>query len=210
MPNWCSNGVRIRHNDPMKIKLLKDACLEEKFCNFAIPVPAALKDTMAGSYGDEAKQRALEQQEADNLAKYGYKNWYDFCTNEWGTKWDVQFDSCEVSDDGLELTGSFESAWAPPVGVYDALTAEGYEVTAYYYEPGMCFVGKYDNGDDECLEFGGETSKTVRDAIGEELDDYFCISEQMAEYEEENEEPEEELTEWYKEGVEQTKLTPHQ
>ena len=207
MPNWCSNGVRIRHQDPMKIKLLKDACLEEGFCNYAIPVPAALKDTMAGAYGDEAKQRALEQQEADNLAKYGYKNWYDFCVNEWGTKWDVQFDGCEVSDDGLELTGSFESAWAPPVGVYSALVQEGYDVVAYYNEPGMAFVGKYDNGDDECLDYGGYTSKTVRDAIGEDLDDYFGISEQMAEYEEEEEQ--DELVEWYDEGVESKGLVPH-
>ena len=208
MPNWCSNGVRIRHSDPMKIKLLKDACLEEGFCNFAIPVPQDLKDTIAGWSGDPVEQAENERKEKANLAKYGVKNWYDFCVNQWGTKWDVQFDSIDVSDDGLELTGSFESAWAPPVGAYDALVANGYEVLGYYYEPGMCFVGKYEDGCDDCMEFGGETSTTVRDAIGEELDDYFCISEQMAEYEEENSE-DDELTEWYKEGVEQNNLEPH-
>ena len=206
MPNWCQNGVTIRHQDPMKIKLLKDACLEEGFCNYAIPVPAALKDTMAGAYGDADKQAALEQQEADNLAKYGYKNWYDFCVDEWGTKWDVQFDSIEVSDDGLELTGSFDSAWAPPIGVYSALVQEGYDVVAYYNEPGMVFCGKYDNGADDYYEYGGFNSKNVRDEIGEELDDYFCISEQMAEYEEEEVD---ELVEWYEEGVETQGLEPH-
>ena len=198
MPNWCQNGVTIRHKDPMKIKLLNDAVHEEGFCNFAIPVPAALKDTLAGAYGDADKQAALEAQTAANLEKYGYGNWYDFCVNEWGTKWDVQFDSCEVSDDGLELTGSFDSAWAPPVGVYNALVDQGFEVTAYYFEPGMCFVGKYEDGDDNCYEFGGESSATVRDAIGDELDDYFCISEQMAEYEEEEKE---EVQIWYEDGV---------
>ena len=206
MPNWCQNGVTIRHQDPMKIKLLKDACLNEGFCNYAIPVPAALKDTMAGAYGDADKQAALEQQEADNLAKYGYKNWYDFCVDEWGTKWDVQFDSIEVSDDGLELTGSFDSAWAPPIGVYSALVQEGYDVVAYYNEPGMVFCGKYDNGADDYYEYGGFTSKNVRDEIGEELDDYFCISEQMAEYEEEEVD---ELVEWYNDGVEAQNLEPH-
>lgn len=202
MPNWCSNGVRIRHTDPMKIKLLKDAALEEKFCNFAIPVPQSLKDTTAGFSGDPVEQAANEAKEKANLEQYGYKNWYDFCVDEWGTKWDVQFDSCEVSDDGLELEGSFESAWAPPIGVYDALVNEGYEVEAYYYEPGMCFVGKYDNGSDDCYDFGGHDSTTVRDAIGDELDDYFCISEQMAEYEDENKE---EFQVWYEEGVESLK-----
>ena len=191
MPNWCSNGVRIRHNDPMKIKLLKDACLEEGFCDFAIPCPQELKDAVANS---DVNKPLLE--------KYGYSNWYDFCTSNWGTKWDVQFDSCEVSDDGLELTGSFESAWAPPTGCYEALVDEGYDVVAYYNEPGMCFVGKYDNGCDDCFEYSGETSATVRDTIGEDLDDYFCISEQMYEYEQEEKD---EVQVWYEEGVESLK-----
>ena len=202
MPNWCSNGVRIRHSDPMKIKLLKDASLEEGFCNFAIPVPQALRDTTAGFYGNNEKQKELEAQQASNIAEYGYSNWYDFCTDRWGTKWDVQFDSCEVSEDGLEISGSFESAWAPPCGVYEALVDQGYEVVAYYYEPGMCFVGKYDNGCDDCFEYGGETSATVRDVIGEELDDYFDISGQMAEYEEEEKE---EVQVWYEDGVKKLK-----
>ena len=202
MPNWCSNGVRIRHSDPMKIKLLKDACLEEGFCNFAIPVPTALTETMAGSFGDSDKQAELERKTAENVAKYGYGNWYDFCTNQWGTKWDVQFDSCEVSDDGLELTGSFESAWAPPTGCYEALVDEGYDVIGYYHEPGMAYVGKYDNGCDDCFEYGGESSATVRDTIGEDLDDYFCISEMMAEYEEEEKD---DVQVWYEEGVESLK-----
>lgn len=198
MPNWCNNGVTIRHTDPAKIQQLKDAALGEGFCNYAIPVPAELKDTMAGAYGDSEKQAALEAQTAANIEKYGYGNWYDFCVNEWGTKWDVQFDSIEVSDDGLMLEGSFDSAWAPPIGVYEALVDNGYDVVAYYNEPGMVFCGKFDNGNDDYYEYGGYTSANVRDAIGDELDDYFCISEQMAEYEEEEKE---EVQIWYEDGV---------
>jgi hypothetical protein len=41
------------------------------------------------------------------------------------------------------------------------------------------------DGEDECFEYGGQTSETVRDYIGEELDDYFGISEEMAQYEDE-------------------------
>jgi hypothetical protein len=62
---------------------------------------------------------------------------------------------------------------------------------AFYYEPGMQFVGKWDNGVDDYIEYGGEDSTTVRDTIGEELDDYFGISDSMAEWEEENAEEEE-------------------
>jgi hypothetical protein len=50
----------------------------------------------------------------------------------------------------------------------------------------MQFVGKWADGVDEYYELGGEDSTTVREYIGEELDDYFCISESMADWEAEN------------------------
>jgi len=84
----------------------------------------------------------------------------------------------------------------------EALTEQGFEVTLYYYEPGMGFCGKWQDGDDEYIEYTDENSETVRAAIGDELDDMFGISESMADYEAENEEEEEELTEWIKEGIE--------
>jgi hypothetical protein len=77
-------------------------------------------------------------------------------------------------------------------------------VTLYYYEPGMGFVGKWEDGCDDYYEYAGENSNTVRVAIGDELDDMFGISESMAEYEAENEE--EELTEWIKDGKEKLGL----
>ena len=207
MPNWCNNRVVISHPDTAKLEALVGSIKEGKFLNHICPVPEDLQIT-AGFLGETEAQKELERQEQENLKKYGVKNWYDFCVNRWGTKWDVDCQGVDVSEDGTNVTASFESAWAPPIGVYEYLVDDGFEVTAFYYEPGMCFAGKWEDGCDECYEFGGETSKTVRDAIGEELDDYFCISESMAEYEEENED-DEELTEWYKDGVEQAGLEPH-
>jgi hypothetical protein len=189
MPNWCNNGVTITHSDPAKISALADAMAAGKFLNHIIPVPQSLMDTLAGSYGDDERQKLLEAQTADNIAKYGYSNWYDFCVSRWGTKWDVDCSgTIEIADDGHTIHASFDSAWSPPINVYEAMVEQGYEVIGHYYEPGMCFVGKWDNGYDECYELGGYDSKTVRDAIGEELDDYWCISENMAEWEAENEE----------------------
>jgi hypothetical protein len=43
----------------------------------------------------------------------------------------------------------------------------------------------------------------VRDVIGDELDDFWGISESMAEYESENEE---ELTQWIRDGAEKREL----
>lgn len=205
MPNWCNNSVTITHEDPAKMSALVEAMNDNKFCNFARPVPADLSDTISGSFGDSEKQAALEAQTARNIETHGYGNWYDFCVNRWGTKWEVDTKD-SVDFDGQTVTASFDSAWSPPTGVYQALVDDGYDVVAYYYEPGMGYLGKFDNGFDETFEISGETSQTVRSVIGAELDDMFNISESMAEYEAENEDTEE-LTEWIKDGVEAKEKT---
>jgi hypothetical protein len=185
MPNWCNNNVTISHSDPAKIEALAAAVREGKFCNFVKPVPESLH-IVAGRVGDstDPKQIELEAQEQANLETHGYATWYDFCVNEWSTKWDV--DSYEGENTQVEngvLEFGFDSAWSPPIGIYEALVDQGYAVIAYYNEPGMGFVGKWDNGVDDCVEYHGQTSDTVRDYIGEELDDMYAISESMAEYE---------------------------
>jgi hypothetical protein len=194
MPNWCNNTVEINHTDPAKMYALVEAINEGKFCNFAIPVPESLH-IVAGRAGadDTPEQKALVEAEDRNLAQHGYKNWWDFCTNEWGTKWDVDpYEPVEYDDahDKRGITFGFDSAWAPPTGVYEALMDQGYSVRAYYYEPGMAFCGIHDENGDDCYDIGGMTSETVKDAIPEALDEMFGISETIAEYEEEENENE--------------------
>jgi hypothetical protein len=159
----------------------------------------------SGRLGDGEEQRELERKTAENIEKYGVANWYDFNVANWGTKWEIGGDgaTAEIEEDGLSFSAPFESAWSPPTGVCEALVEQGFEVTLYYYEPGMGFVGKWEDGCDDYYEYSGENSQTIRAAIGDELDDMFGISESMAEYEAENEE--EELTEWLKDGVDQKK-----
>jgi hypothetical protein len=188
MPNWCNNRVVISHEDTAKLEALASAIKEGKFCNHVIPVPESLH-IVAGRVSDEAEQKKLEEDTARNIAVHGYGNWYDFCVNEWGTKWDIDpYDpsDVEIRDNTIEF--GFDSAWAPPIGIYQALVDAGFVVEATYYEPGMGYVGRWYMGDDDCIEYGGETSTTVREVIGEELDDEYGISESMAEWEEDNEE----------------------
>ena len=188
MPNWCNNRVVISHEDTAKLEALVSAIKEGKFCNHVIPVPESLH-IVAGMVSDEAEQKKLEEDTARNIAVHGYGNWYDFCVNEWGTKWDVDpYDPADVQIRNNTIEFGFDSAWAPPTGIYQALVEQGFEVEATYYEPGMAFVGRWYMGDDDCIEFGSETSATVREVIGEELDDEYGISESMAEWEEDNEE----------------------
>lgn len=188
MPNWCNNGITLRHADPAMIDRVikgKEGLLME-----FLPTPQELVDTVAGFMGED-KRVAHEAQQAANIEKYGFKDWYDWNVNNWGTKWDFSLENVERVDANT-VTAAFDSAWAPPTDAYRKLCELGFEIEAMYYEPGMAFVGKFSGDesycDDECYEYGGETSETVRDAIGAELDDYFGISESMKEWEEENEE----------------------
>ena len=199
MPNWCNNVATLQATKA-RIDTVVAGAAGDGVLQALIPVPEELRDTISGSFGDADKQAALEAQTAANIEKYGYGNWYDFCVNEWGTKWDL----CDVQVNRIDdetVTLSFETAWAPPIEAYEKLLAMGFAIEAFYYEPGMCFVGKWADGFDDCIEFSGYDSKTVRDAIGDELDDMFNVSESMAEWEDENEE-DEELYTWVKEGAE--------
>jgi len=186
MPNWCSNGITLRHADPAMIQRAAKAFQAGQFLQEFIPCPKELLETVSGFVGED-KQAAHEAQQAANLEKYGYITWYEHNINEWGTKWDVESDNVEIADANT-LTAGFDSAWAPPTNAYERLMDLGFEIEAFYYEPGMAFVGKWQDGIDDCHEYGGYDSTTVREAIGAELDDYFGISESMAEWEAENQE----------------------
>ena len=183
MPNWCNNGITLRHADPAMIDRAMNA--KNGLLMEFIPTPKPLLETMAGSFGDGDKQRKLEEQEAENLKVFGFKNWYDWNIANWGTKWDFALENIDREDPNT-VTAAFDSAWAPPIDAYAKLEALGFEVKAMYYEPGMAFVGKYADGCDECIEYSAYTADTVREAIGAELDDYFGISEEMAQYDEED------------------------
>ncbi len=199
MPNWCNNNLVLEHDDPAMITRAKEALDRGEFLQEFIPVPKELTETMAGSYGDEDKQKALEDQTRANIEKYGYGNWYDYCVGEWGTKWDVGGDGqTDVHPEGRMLHTSFDSAWSPPVNAYQKLEALGFRVEAQFYEPGMAFAGTYSDGNCDDVSLEGMSADEVEQNYPE-LDECFGISESIREYERENEE---ELTQWIKEGKE--------
>ena len=206
MPNWCSNSITVRSSQQREITRLVEAFREGNFCDAVIPVPEILKNPeTTTSYGDPDKQAAADAVREAATVATGYQSWYDFCVARWGTKWDVGSDgSIEVDEDGLGFSASFDSAWSPPTGVFEALVEQGFEVVAYYYEPGMCFAGKWDNGIDDCYSEWGD-SQGAKDTLPEDLDDMFGISESQAEYEEE-ERLQDDLYRWTKEGGEKLSL----
>ena len=138
MPNWCLNNLTIEHSDPAMVDRFERAYNAGKTCHEFIPVPEDIGD-----------------------------GWWDFCVNNWGTKWDIGADIGSDKEEyyglkatrvGNQISGTFDSAWSPPIGLYEKLVELGYNVKASYFEPGMAFCGIYDNGFDNYIEY---TSKDM-------------------------------------------------
>jgi hypothetical protein len=175
--------------------------LLEEFC----PVPASLH-IVAGCVGDEndPAQKKLEEDTARNIEVHGYANWYDYCVNEWGTKWDVGGDGQASQDSPTDLQLNFDSAWAPPIAAMEKFQDLGFKVKLIYWESGMCYCGIFDENGDDYFDYTDMSADEVDKAINDEVDECMCIVENLRMWEEENEE-EEELYTWVKEGAEESK-----
>jgi hypothetical protein len=187
MPNWCNNTVEIRHEDPVMLERVRTAFNNGALLAEFIPVPEELQITAGRTNNPDENQKIVDAEES-NREKYGYSNWYDFCVSEWGTKWDVGGDGAVPHDIDGGIMISFDSAWSPPIAAYEKLTEMGFEIRAFYHESGMCFAGIWEDGFDDYYEFSDMNALEVADTLPAELDEMFCISEQMAEWEADNEE----------------------
>lgn len=130
MPNWCLNKLTISHSDPAAITRFVNAYNESKVCQEFLPLPEG-------------------------------EDWYGWQIENWGTKWDVGAGDNEKH--GLKATVvhgevccSFDSAWSPPIGLYNELVLQGYRVLASYIEPGMGYCGVWEDGEDLYTEYGND------------------------------------------------------
>ena len=84
MPNWCNNELTISHPDPAMMARFEAAFKEGRALDEFIPVPQALKDTIAGSAPQGYERELHEFTENLNRKHFGHANWYDYCVDEWG------------------------------------------------------------------------------------------------------------------------------
>jgi len=131
MPNWCDNSVKLYNEDVEKVSALAEEMGRENEEGKMIACPF-----------QHLRPRPADQEE----------NWYEWNLNNWGTKWDASIIDWERTYDN-EIWISFDSAWAPPITLYDYLTENGWDVDAIYHEPGMNFAGQYNNGIDNYFEY---------------------------------------------------------
>ena len=163
MPNWCNNWTHFRHSDKAQLERLQKAASEDRLFSEFVPNPA-------GPNADD---------------------WYEHNISNWGTKWDtsaasehpIEYDS----DTGLyTLSISFDTAWSPPLRFYDNLLEQGWDVDAYYFEPGMNFCGKWSNGYDDHYEIP-ETAEEAEEQLPEDLEEVFDICQMLWDRQEEEE-----------------------
>jgi hypothetical protein len=75
-------------------------------------------------------ERPFTPEEQAELRKHGADNWYDWCVNNWGTKWNAgDVDLAEEyipenpNEEGM-LEYQFDTAWGPPEGIVRKLRKE--------------------------------------------------------------------------------------
>ena len=104
---------------------------------------------------------------------------YGNAVEAWGTKWDVNTDGMEFTDNGdgtAEISGFFDSAWSPPVAAFQTLSEDldSCYLELCYFEPGMCFVGYWDSeGADDHYTIDPEEEDM---GIPAYLEEEWCVS----------------------------------
>ena len=183
MPNWCQNAVYIEHDDTAMLDRVESAYKRGELFNEFIPVPEALKNPDASTHGGENAAH-YDSVRAANREQHGYDSWYDFCVENWGTKWDVGGEDADILRDEHKVILSFDSAWAPPLDAFVKMLDLGFRIRAYYWEPGMGFCGIWDNGEDDYYDYNETSVDELEDLLPEDLDHEFNIVQSISEWQE--------------------------
>ena len=161
MPNWCMNTVTLTNDDVKVIDAFAEA-LNSTDCEpfqHLRPMPAEHQD-----------------------------DWYSWHCANWGTKWDASIVDWERQDDN-SIFIVFDTAWSPPIELYNYLTEQGWSVDAQYQEEGMGFIGSYVDGEDSYYEYDLSDRESI-EALPQDLIDYGDLLTQHEDWVRDNEEEE--------------------
>jgi len=153
--------------------------------NEFLPMPPELLEEAPIGDDYEEKRDAIA---ARNKREFGYPSWYEWCVDNWSTKWDiceVDEDYMEKSADGKTVTFSFDTAWSPPTEWYDNIS--GFDINAYYYEPGMGFCGNWNSEDGDHYYEIGDNIKDAKESIPSDILEEMGIIDDMESWIEANE-----------------------
>ena len=181
MPNWCNNTITLTGPKEKITAIYAKAKEDNALLQQLKPMPKELNDTTSPSPTEGKVQPLVD----------GFDNWYDWRVQNWGSKWDVDADNLELSDDGTTISGWFDSAWAPPIHAYEYFLTDNEDcsIKSYYYEGGMDFAGLWEDFADAEVtpsEFTADEMETPSMGLIYDLNENFNFSEAVREYEEES------------------------
>jgi len=178
MPNHCSNILVVTGDSEQRKQFFGDITKNLKDGEaFAIltnlyPTPKDLEITSGYLGKDTPEQAELERKQAENKAKYGHKDWYDWNNAKWGSKWG-DYESHIITNTDTELVLEFTTAWSPVINGL-VKVSEQYpllEFTYTFYEGGMGFLGGVGIKNGELVsEYEDDYPSINGDLDGDELD----------------------------------------
>ena len=149
MPNWCDNEMTVEGVDADKVNdAISNAAA---LFDVVAPMPAALSAITLGSVTIDGVRHNMWRETPDGDVPitdeelvelertYGTASWKDWAADNWGTKWNVSRDDLEFDGE----TWTFQTAWAPPIPFYVALTTSfDVELDVFWDEPGAELLGE--------------------------------------------------------------------
>ena len=155
MPNHCTNRVTISAHEGKEdqFKAVLKAFESERPFQSLHPQP-----DWPNVPNDKGELSALkEHKNADGKVVFTTREfpdgtaderWYDWCYQNWGTKWDAyDREEGDIDEECGYAEFEFHTAWGPADGIYDKI-AEDYpdvSVSWFYDEPGMECAGYLPN-----------------------------------------------------------------
>ena len=201
MPNWCSNRLNIIGDKEEVNKFAfavserTDDGLKYSILHKLVPTPEGLLDHPSGYYTEvpnPAWETLLEEgkisqerydelvrdneagyaRDQANLAKYGYKDWYDWNYANWGTKWadeDTHLESAGYlagKEKHYTLSLEFETPWCAPIAGISKVARQfpNVKFILQYWETSNDFAG--------CAVFDENGFVEVHEIVPSEINGY--------------------------------------
>ena len=113
MPNWCGSILKIVGTKDEIASIAETQLDFEKI----LPTPA---DLIPETHGDYVM---TEQQEQENIQKYGHKDWYGWCVDNWGTKWTASNKELHITN-SKTIYAKMITAWGLPMKILQKISKE--------------------------------------------------------------------------------------
>ncbi len=138
------------------------------------PLPSDLVGTRAPSNPETDE----EKEHSEHLRQlYGYDNWYDWCIENWSTKWDCYDQdeewNVEDVDGGKSIKLFYYTAWSPATNFYTEVSKQfpGLLFRHEFADEGGSFLGyeEFQNGemtDMDEFDWDSDDGKELRDRLG--------------------------------------------